>query len=155
MVGKKQEILKSLNNYISNNVIPGVRVENTQKDNYTDGEDTASLISHADAALDSAKNNNRGNATVFSEELNIGIARNLYLRTRLRHALEKGEIIAYFQPQVNVISGEIVGIEALARWESKEGHISPGEFIPVAEEYGFIDELSYQIMIEACKWSFS
>lgn len=119
----------------------------------TDGEDTASLISHADAALDSAKNNNRGNATVFSEELNIGIARNLYLRTRLRHALEKGEIIAYFQPQVNVVSGEIVGIEALARWESKEGHISPGEFIPVAEEYGFIDELSYQIMIEACKWS--
>ncbi len=119
----------------------------------TDGEDSASLISHADAALDSAKIKNRGNATVFSEELNVGIARNLYLRTRLRHALENGEIIAYFQPQVNVISGEIVGIEALARWNSKEGQISPVEFIPVAEEYGFIDELSRQIMLDACKWS--
>ena len=119
----------------------------------SDGEDPASLISHADAALDSAKLNNRGNATVFSEELNISMARSLYLRSRLRHALENGEIIAYFQPQVNVISGEISGIEALARWNAPEGQISPAEFSPVAEEYGFIDELSRQIMLDACKWS--
>lgn len=108
------------------------------------------LISHADAALDFAKQKNRGTAFLFSEELAFTLSRSMKLRRELRKALEQGDIVPYFQPQVDVKTGAIIGIEALARWKTAQSLISPNEFIPIAEEYGLIAPLTWQILKASC-----
>ena len=109
-------------------------------------------IRRADLALYEAKNSGRGRVKVFHEDLETAIKRKSLLERELRAALKTGDIYPVFQVQTDLQTGEIAGFEALARWQhDKLGQISPGEFIPVAEEAGLIKELTYQITINACK----
>ncbi|MEW5729420.1 MAG: EAL domain-containing protein [Pseudomonadota bacterium] len=116
-----------------------------------DGEDAETLIKNAEAALQRAKGQGPGSLQVFSKEISSGAAKTLSLRNRLRRALEHGEFIPYFQPQVDLLDdGRVMGMEALVRWNSPDlGMVAPGEFIPVAEESGLIDGIC-ESMLEQC-----
>jgi diguanylate cyclase (GGDEF)-like protein len=109
-------------------------------------------IRRADLALYEAKKNGRGRVEMFHSDLEANINRKTLLETELRKALVKKEITPVFQMQTDLKTHQIIGFEALARWmHSSLGNISPEEFIPIAEESGLIDELTRQIMIEACQ----
>ncbi|MBB4266207.1 sensor domain-containing protein [Roseospira visakhapatnamensis] len=112
------------------------------------------LIMHADAALHLAKDQGGGISHMFTHEMGERANRILTMRHRMRLALERNEFVAHFQPQLDLRTGRIVGSEALARWESTDdGQIPPGEFIPIAEEYGLIDDICIQVLEDACRWT--
>lgn len=109
------------------------------------------LLQQADAALYLAKAEGRGNFKYFSEDLTQAARRRLNLEALLRRALTNQELQVYYQPQVELASGRIVGAEALLRWSSpSEGMISPDQFIPVAEETGLIDAIGVWALRQAC-----
>ncbi len=104
-----------------------------------DGEDSATLLRHADTAMYAAKSHGRGNFQFFSSAMNRATHERLLLEGRLSQALEREEFELYLQPQVAIDSGRILGAEALLRWHHPElGMISPDRFIPIAEESGLI-----------------
>jgi diguanylate cyclase (GGDEF)-like protein len=116
-----------------------------------DGEDTHSLLRSADAAMYQAKKEGRDTYQFFSESMNERAMRNLRLESSLRSALDHDELLLYFQPQFDARTGVITGAEALARWQSPEfGLVSPGEFIPLAEETGLIGPLGDWALQTAC-----
>ncbi len=116
------------------------------------GEDPDLLMDHADAALYQAKDAGRGCFAYFSEELTINAQKRLKIETRLRRAIEQQELRVFFQPQVDICSDQIVGAEALVRWQDpEEGLISPNSFIPIAEETGLIVELGALVLRETCR----
>jgi diguanylate cyclase (GGDEF)-like protein/PAS domain S-box-containing protein len=107
-----------------------------------DGNDHESLLRAADTALALAKQTGRGTYRFFTSQMQNRAARRLQIEAALRQALEGDELSLHYQPQVDTASGRIVGAEALIRWHHPEwGWISPTEFIPVAEETGFIVDL--------------
>ena len=117
-----------------------------------DGKDAAILQSNADAALHQAKTQGRGSLQFFSPEMTDRAKKRLTLEGDLRHALDRQELLLYYQPQVDLINGQIVGLEALVRWQHPErGMILPGEFIPLAEENGLMVRLGDWILSEACR----
>ncbi|CAA6604700.1 putative Diguanylate cyclase/phosphodiesterase with PAS/PAC sensor(S) [Rhodospirillaceae bacterium LM-1] len=116
-----------------------------------DGEDAASLIRYAEAAHDQAKSIGPGSVQIFTQELGEKGAKSLRLQSRIRRAIENQEFTAYYQPQVDLKSGAIVGMEALVRWFTPEGPISPVDFIPVAEEFGLIDPISEVMVMAVCR----
>ena len=123
----------------------------------TDDGDMDKLIQSADLAMYEAKKAGKDRIAVYDKEMARQAARRLYLENALPKALEKGEIKVYYQPQVDVQSGIICGVEALARWQHPYlGMISPLEFIKYAEDSGFIAELGEWILTQACldagKW---
>ena len=115
-----------------------------------DGADGETLSKNADAALLKVKSVAPGTAHRFEPEMNAGVVRTLSLQNRLRRALEQEEFVAFFQPQVELKTGRIVGTEALVRWMSPSGMVSPAEFIPVAEESGLIDGICEQVLKSCC-----
>jgi diguanylate cyclase (GGDEF)-like protein/PAS domain S-box-containing protein len=116
-----------------------------------DGKDGETLVKNADAALLRAKNSGPGTFQRFTQEMNEGAVKTLSLQHRLRRALDQEEFVPFFQPQVDLIDGRIVGMEALVRWMSPEGMVSPAEFIPIAEEYGLIDGICEQMLRSSCQ----
>jgi diguanylate cyclase (GGDEF)-like protein/PAS domain S-box-containing protein len=113
-----------------------------------DGTDVEVLFRNAEAALKSAKQH--GNKYVFyASEMNARVAEKLTLETRLRYALEKEEFILYYQPKINLGNGQVCGLEALIRWNSKEGLVPPVKFIPLLEETGMIVEAGLWVIKKA------
>ncbi len=118
----------------------------------SDGDDVEVLLKNADAAMYHAKKEGRNNFQFFTESMNELSARQLALENSLRKAIGNHEMILYYQPQVSVASGQLVGLEALIRWiHPEKGIVSPGEFIPVAEETGLIMEIGEWVINEACR----
>jgi len=110
------------------------------------------LLSDADTALYAAKSRGRNRIERFNDELHQRAARRLRIESDLRAALRDGQLHVHYQPQVNLLTGQIVGVEALARWQHPEhGAISPAEFIPVAEDSRLIHELGRQVLQAACR----
>ncbi|WP_295999852.1 EAL domain-containing protein [Rugamonas sp.] len=116
-----------------------------------DGVDTSSLIRYADVAAAKAKGVDSA-MLFYSEEMNQRAQEHLRLESELRLALVNDELALYYQPKVSLRSGRIVGAEALLRWRHPvRGLVSPGVFIPVAEETGLILDLGTWVLEEACR----
>jgi diguanylate cyclase len=118
----------------------------------SDGKSTEELMKNADMAMYRAKEEGRNNYKFFSPDMNKAISRKMALENGLRKALKNNEFVLNYQPQVSLQTGEIVGVEALLRWNSMEaGMVSPNQFIPVAEESGLIIPLGEWVLNHACK----
>lgn len=116
-----------------------------------DGTQIDTLIKHADAAMYHVKENGKKGFQFYSEEMKTLHARNLFIESGLRQALEKDQFQVFFQPQMDVATGKIVGVEALLRWfHPEEGLVLPGDFIPQAEETGLISEIGNWMLDNAC-----
>jgi diguanylate cyclase (GGDEF)-like protein/PAS domain S-box-containing protein len=116
-----------------------------------DGTDAKTLMINADAALYRAKEERRASVLFFQPEMGAQLQERHDLQRDLRLAIDRGELLLHYQPQFR-ITGEPVGFEALARWKCpKRGMVSPGTFIPIAEEYSLIIPLGEWALREACR----
>ncbi|MGE5623202.1 MAG: EAL domain-containing protein [Bacillota bacterium] len=115
-----------------------------------DGGTSDALLGAADLALNSAKE--RGDCYCFyTQDMHLVVRERLELEVHLRYALENDEFILHYQPRVHVLTGQVVGVEALIRWNHPTlGMVSPGRFIPIAEESGLIDQIGMWALMAAC-----
>ena len=117
----------------------------------TDGSDAKTLLANADAALYQAKSESRGSVRFFDAEMGARRRERRALHNDLRSAIECGELLLHYQPQLRM-TGETVGFEALVRWQCpKRGMVSPGTFIPIAEESRLILPIGEWVLREACR----
>ena len=122
-----------------------------------DGNTPQELLKNADTAMYFAKNAGGNKYQFFSGEMNQNAVRQLQIETLIRHGLKENLFTVFYQPKVDVASGDLVSMEALVRFEHPEkGIISPGQFIPLAEETGQIIDIGERVLLKACtdtqKW---
>jgi len=113
--------------------------------------DEEALIKQADLAMYLAKDKGKNNFQFFTEELEEKMTRKLQIENALRKAIEQEEFELHYQPQVDIKTEELVGLEALIRWNSSFGFVSPAEFIPIAEDTGLIIPIGEWVIKEACR----
>lgn len=117
-----------------------------------DGQDAQTLIKCADTAMYFAKENGRDNFKFFEPEMNTRAIQRQSIESSLRQALVRQEFVLHYQPKIDLKSGNIVGAEALIRWQHPQrGLLSPGEFVPIAEDSGLIRQIGRWVLREACR----
>jgi len=115
------------------------------------GDNSDSLLKHADIALYGAKDRGRNNYAIYQRELTETVEEWVTLEPALREALQKNQLELYYQPQMDSEGQRIIGAEALIRWQHPEmGLISPGRFLPIAEEIGLMGKIGSWVLEEAC-----
>ncbi|MCA1867232.1 EAL domain-containing protein [Agrobacterium genomosp. 3] len=116
------------------------------------GETTAEIVAAADLAMYEAKHNGRNGIATFTPRMADDLRKKFTRIEELRKAVERDEFVLHFQPQVDLLTGRISGVEALVRWQHPvEGLLAPSEFIGLAEETGLIVELGESILKKACQ----
>ncbi len=120
------------------------------------GQAGSELLRHADTAMYEAKAAGGNTIRTYTSPMNQRIQSRVSIEQRLRHALERGELELYYQPQIEISSGRLIGAEALLRWHVDGGFISPVEFIPVAETSGLIipigEWIIATVIAQAAEW---
>ncbi|OMF06951.1 PAS domain S-box protein [Paenibacillus amylolyticus] len=115
------------------------------------GQDAVELLQHADTAMYEVKKNGKNGYQFFSAELHHELRERMVLENDLRKALDRGEFVLHYQPQIQTSEVSMIGVEALVRWNHPtRGLLYPGTFISVAEETGMIIELGNRVLREAC-----
>lgn len=117
-----------------------------------DSMNASVLMRNADLAMYQAKEQGRDNFQFFTDDMNIESLARMALENDLRSAINNNELVVFFQPQINMLTQEVCGYEALVRWQHEQAEmISPERFIPVAEETGLIMPLGEQVLRQACQ----
>ncbi|GAK40184.1 EAL domain-containing protein [Paenibacillus urinalis] len=136
--------MKGNNYYVSTSI--GIAVYSVH------GRDAIQLMKNADTAMYEVKKNGKNGYRFFSCELNAQVEQRVELEADLRRALERGEFLLHYQPQIRADDESIIGVEALVRWNHPtKGILPPGLFVPVAEDTGLIMELESRVLYEACR----
>ncbi len=150
--GLAKELLRSINDVL---IVQGHELYITASIGIAccpqDADNVLDLIRNADAALYQAKNSGGNRAEFYNTEMNARAVERLMLKSKLRRSYEQDELLVNYQPKFSLRSGEIVGAEALVRWElSEHGILLPSEFIPLAEETNLILEIGEWVLNRVC-----
>jgi diguanylate cyclase (GGDEF)-like protein/PAS domain S-box-containing protein len=117
-----------------------------------DGRDAQTLMKNADTAMFHGKSLGKNTYQFFTSQMNIAVKRRMTLESALRRAVMQKDFVLHYQPQINLETGEVIAVEALVRWKTEDsGTVMPGDFIPLAEETGLINEIGEWVLREGCR----